>query len=123
MGSGKIWRHQRALIADYASVGSGHHLAHIEKIVSGMFLRRRDFQDVQRMVVFCISDSDSEITLTTERRKIADIEAQLAALDDRKGQAERELSDRNQARRQADQALSLANVEFRRIGTRLASTR
>ena len=70
-GSGKKKQHQRALVADYASVGSGHHLTHIEKIVSGMFLRRTDFQDLQRMVVSCISDSDSEIALTTERRKIA----------------------------------------------------
>jgi hypothetical protein len=58
-------------VADYACVGSGHHLTHIEKIVSGMFLRRTDFQDLQRMVVSCISDTDAEIALTAERRKIA----------------------------------------------------
>jgi len=69
--SGKAWQRQRALVADYAFVGSGHHLTHIEKIVSGMFLRRTDFQDLQRMVVSCISDADAEIALTTERRKIA----------------------------------------------------
>jgi len=44
VGSGKAWQRQRALAADYAFVGSGHHLTHIEKIVSGMFLRRTDFQ-------------------------------------------------------------------------------
>ena len=71
VGSGKAWQRQRALVADYAFVGSGHHLTHIEKIVSGMFMRRTDFQDLQRMVVSCISDADAEISLSTERRKIA----------------------------------------------------
>jgi hypothetical protein len=70
-GSGKARQRQRALVADYAFVGSGHHLTHIEKIVSGMFLRRTDFQDLQRMVVSCISEGDTEIALATERRKIA----------------------------------------------------
>jgi hypothetical protein len=70
-GSGKTGQRQRALVADYACVGSGQQLTHIEKIVSGMFLRRTDFQDLQRMVVSCIADSDAEIALSTERRKIA----------------------------------------------------
>ncbi|WP_200388656.1 ATP-binding protein [Thiocapsa imhoffii] len=70
-GGGKAGQRQRALVADYACVGSGHHLTHIEKIVSGMFLRRTDFQDLQRMVVSCIADTDAEIALSTERRKIA----------------------------------------------------
>ncbi len=43
----------------------------MEKIVSGMFLRRTDFQDLQRMVVSCIAEGDGEIALATERRKIA----------------------------------------------------
>lgn len=71
VGSGKARQRQRALVADYAFVGSGHHLTHIEKIVSGMFLRRTDFQDLQHMVVSCISEGDAEIALSTERRKIA----------------------------------------------------
>ncbi|WP_295443361.1 ATP-binding protein [uncultured Thiodictyon sp.] len=71
VGSTKTRSNQRALVADYACCGAGHHLTHIEKIVSGMFLRRTDFQDLQRMVVSCISDTDAEIALTTERRKIA----------------------------------------------------
>jgi hypothetical protein len=70
-GSGKGGQRQRALAADYACVGAGHHLTHIEKIVSGMFLRRTDFQDLQRMVVSCIADNEAEIALTAERRKIA----------------------------------------------------
>jgi hypothetical protein len=34
-----------------------HHLTHIEKIVNGVFLRRTDFQDLQRMVVSFISSA------------------------------------------------------------------
>ncbi len=71
VGSGKAAQRLRALAADYAYVGPGHHLTHMEKIVSGMFLRRTDFQDLQRMVVSCISEGDAEIALSTERRKIA----------------------------------------------------
>lgn len=71
VGSGKSGQRLRPLVADYACVGSGQHLTHIEKIVSGMFLRRTDFQDLQRMVVSCIADGDGEIALTAERRKIA----------------------------------------------------
>ena len=70
VSSGKTWQSQRALAADFAFVGSGQHLTHIEKIVSGMFLRRTDFADLQRMVVSCIAEGDAEIALTTERRKI-----------------------------------------------------
>jgi hypothetical protein len=70
-GSGKASQRQRALAADFAFVGAGHHLTHIEKIVSGMFLRRTDFQDLQRMVVSCIAEHEAEIALTAERRKIA----------------------------------------------------
>ncbi len=63
VGSGKAAQRLRALAADYAYVGPGHHLTHMEKIVSGMFLRRTDFQDLQRMVVSCISEGDAEIAL------------------------------------------------------------
>ena len=78
-GSGKQGVKQRALVADYAFVGSGQHLTHIEKIVSGMFLRRTDFQDLQRMVVSCIAEGDGEIALRAERGKIAAWPAHYAA--------------------------------------------
>lgn len=71
VGSGKAAQRLRALAADYAYVGPGHHLTHMEKIVSGMFLRRTDFQDLQRMVVSCISEGDAEIARDTGRDKIA----------------------------------------------------
>jgi hypothetical protein len=71
VGSGKAAQRLRALATDYAYVGPGHHLTHMEKIVSGMFLRRTDFQDLQRMVVSCIREGDAEIALDTGRDKIA----------------------------------------------------
>lgn len=69
--SGKDAQRKRVLVAEYGFAGAGHHLRHIERIASGMFLRRTNFQDLQRMVVSCIADADAEITLATERRKIA----------------------------------------------------
>jgi len=89
VGRGKGWQRQRALVAEYAFVGSGHHLTHIEKIVSGMFLRRTDFEDLQRMVVSCIAEGDAEIALTTERRKIASWPEHYEAYSQAMGEAPR----------------------------------
>lgn len=89
VGSGKAAQRLRALAADYAYVGPGHHLTHMEKIVSGMFLRRTDFQDLQRMVVSCISEGDAEIALSTERRKIASWPEHYGAYAQAMGEAPR----------------------------------
>jgi chromosome segregation ATPase len=70
VGSGRDRQKQRGLIADFSFVGGGHHLTHIEKIVSGMFLRRTNFDDLQRMVVSCIAEEKNQIALSAERRKI-----------------------------------------------------
>lgn len=70
VGAGRDRQRQRGLVADFSFVGSGHHLTHIEKIVSGMFLRRTNFEDLQRMVVSCIAEEKSHISLSAERRKI-----------------------------------------------------
>jgi lambda repressor-like predicted transcriptional regulator len=71
VGSGKQSAKQRPLALDYAFVGPGHHLTHIEKIVSGMFLRSTNFVHLQGMVVSCVTDGEPEIALASERRKIA----------------------------------------------------
>jgi hypothetical protein len=42
----------------------------MEKIVSGMFLRKTNFEDLQRMVVSCIAEGPGQIALSTERKKI-----------------------------------------------------
>jgi len=69
-GTGRDRQRQRSLAADFAFVGGGHHLTHMEKIVSGMFLRKTNFEDLQRMVVSCIADGPGQIALSTERQKI-----------------------------------------------------
>ncbi|PIX96500.1 MAG: hypothetical protein COZ24_10205 [Hydrogenophilales bacterium CG_4_10_14_3_um_filter_63_21] len=69
-GTGRDRQRQRSLAADFAFVGGGHHLTHMEKIVSGMFLRKTNFEDLQRMVVSCIADGPGQIALSTERKKI-----------------------------------------------------
>ena len=69
-GTGRDRQRQRSLAADFSFVGSGHHLTHMEKIVSGMFLRKTNFEDLQRMVVSCIAEGGGQIALSTERRKI-----------------------------------------------------
>ena len=69
-GTGRDRQRQRGLVADFAFVGGGHHLTHMEKIVSGMLLRKTNFEDLQRMVVSCIADGPGQIALSTERKKI-----------------------------------------------------
>ncbi|HUV71169.1 MAG TPA: ATP-binding protein [Terracidiphilus sp.] len=70
VGTGRDRQRARSLTADFSFVGNGHHLTHIEKIVSGMFLRKTNFEDLQRMVVSCIADGPGQIALSTERKKI-----------------------------------------------------
>jgi hypothetical protein len=78
--SGKDAQNHRKLVADYAFVGAGHHLTHIDKIVAGMFLRRTDFGDLKKMVVSCVADDSTSgspdketqaIVLQGQREKIA----------------------------------------------------
>ena len=68
-GAGRDRQRQRSLAADFGFVGGGH-LTHIEKIVSGMFMRKTNFEDLQRMVVSCIAEGPGQIALSTERKKI-----------------------------------------------------
>jgi len=70
VGSGKQAVKQRQLSLDYAFVGPGQHLTHIEKIVSGMFLRSTNFVHLQGMVVSCIGSGADEVMLQSERLKI-----------------------------------------------------
>jgi hypothetical protein len=78
--SGKDALNHRKLVADYAFVGAGHHLTHIDKIVAGMFLRRTDFGDLKKMVVSCVAEDSTSgapekethaIVLQGQREKIA----------------------------------------------------
>lgn len=60
----------RSLIAEYAFTTSNRPLTQIEKIVSGMFRRKTNFEDLQSMVVDCIAEQDSSLSLSADRRKI-----------------------------------------------------
>ncbi len=69
-GTGRDQQRRRGLVSDFAFVGGNHHLTHMEKIVSGMFLRKTNFEDLQRMVVSCIAEGPGQIALSIERQKI-----------------------------------------------------
>jgi hypothetical protein len=60
----------KQLIADYAFTPSNQPLKHIEKIVSGMFKRRTHFDDLQMMVVDCITDNQQQAKLVVDRAYI-----------------------------------------------------
>ncbi len=68
--SGKDMVFQRQLVADYSFTSSGSRLDHIEKIVSGMFQRKANFDDFLRMVVSYISDHTTPISISGDRKKI-----------------------------------------------------
>lgn len=69
----------RAMAAEYAFTASGHHLNHIDKIVSGSFRRQADFNDFQRLVVDYLSTHERPITLSGDRAKIGAWPAEYAA--------------------------------------------
>ena len=117
VGGGKGGQRQRQLVAEYAFVGSGHRLDHIEKIVSGMFLRRTDFQDLQRMVVSCISDANAEIALSTERRKIASWPEHYGAYTTAMGEAGRmgEILDSEASLGAVEAELGRIHARFQRL--------
>ena len=60
----------RNLIADYAFTHSNRPLIQIEKIVSGMFRRKTNFEDLQSMVVASITEQDTNLSLSGDRTKI-----------------------------------------------------
>ncbi|MDD4964394.1 MAG: ATP-binding protein [Gallionella sp.] len=60
------------LVADYACTSSSRPLGQIEKIVSGMFKRKTNFEDLQSMVVDCISEQEGSVSLSGDRSKIED---------------------------------------------------
>ncbi|XZG69062.1 ATP-binding protein [Chitinibacteraceae bacterium HSL-7] len=62
-------QHRRDL-ADYAFCPSARPLPHIERIVFGMFARKSNFTDLQRMIVSTVTDTNANISLGAERKKI-----------------------------------------------------
>ena len=70
IGHGSDRAKQRQMIADFSFCPSSHPLPHIERIVSGMFQRRTNFTDLQRMVVTSLPGGGKQIALGAERKKI-----------------------------------------------------
>ncbi len=61
----------RHMALEYSLTDSRHPLRQIEKIVSGMFRRKTNFDDLQGMVIDCVTD-DEQLSheLSGDRRKI-----------------------------------------------------
>lgn len=63
-------QHRRDVLA-YSFCPSSQPLPHIERIVFGMFTRKTNFADLQRMIVATVTDASGHISLGTERKKVA----------------------------------------------------
>lgn len=83
-GKGKELQANRALIANYSFTDSSSQLLHIEKIVSGMFSRKANFEEFLTVIVDYISkgDADSPIAISGDRSHFAEWPAQFAAYND-----------------------------------------
>lgn len=67
---GSDLKQHRRDILEYAFCPSSQPLPHIERIVFGMFMRKTNFADLQRMIVATVTDAGGQISLGAERKKI-----------------------------------------------------
>lgn len=83
-GKGRELQANRALIANYSFTDSSSQLLHIEKIVSGMFSRKANFEEFLTVIVDYISKggADSPIAISGDRSHFAEWPAQFAAYND-----------------------------------------
>lgn len=65
-------RYLRELAQEYSFTTIKQPLRQIEKIVSGMFRRKTNFDDLQSMVIDCVSDEVAAHSISGDRRKIED---------------------------------------------------
>ena len=65
-------KYLRELTQEYSFTTSKQPLRQIEKIVSGMFRRKTNFDDLQSMVIDCVSDDLASHAISGDRRKIED---------------------------------------------------
>ncbi len=80
---GKSSAENRALVAEYSFTASGSKLMHIEKIVSGMFTRKANFDEFLRVIVDYISnDGNAPISITGDRDQYAEWPSQFAAYNE-----------------------------------------
>lgn len=65
-------RYLRELTQEYSFTTAKQPLRQIEKIVSGMFRRKTNFDDLQSMVIDCVADEVASHSISGDRRKIED---------------------------------------------------
>lgn len=65
-------KYLRELTQEYSFTTFKQPLRQIEKIVSGMFRRKTNFDDLQSMVIDCVSDDLASHSISGDRRKIED---------------------------------------------------
>lgn len=65
-------RYLRELTHEYSFTSAKQPLRQIEKIVSGMFRRKTNFDDLQSMVIDCVADEAASHSISGDRRKIED---------------------------------------------------
>ncbi|MBU1776140.1 MAG: ATP-binding protein, partial [Gammaproteobacteria bacterium] len=83
VAGGKSSAENRALVAEYSFTASGNKLMHIEKIVSGMFTRKANFDEFLRVIVDYISnDGNAPISITGDRDQYAEWPSQFAAYNE-----------------------------------------
>jgi hypothetical protein len=83
VAGGKSSAENRALVSEYSFTASGNKLAHIEKIVSGMFTRKANFDEFLRVIVDYISDDgNAPISITGDRDQYAEWPSQFAAYNE-----------------------------------------
>ncbi|WP_373974147.1 ATP-binding protein [Chitinibacter sp. SCUT-21] len=78
-GDRKRLREIRELSSDYGFTVPNKPLHQIEKIITGMFRRKTNFEDLQSMVVECTSDTQQTLSMTADRKKLEDWPRHYAA--------------------------------------------
>lgn len=63
-------KEHRSLAGRFAFVGAGSRLAHIEKIVTGMFSREISFHDIKRVIASCIMEDNQSIPLVSNKSEM-----------------------------------------------------
>lgn len=74
---------RRALVSEYSFTNSGSQLRHIDKIVTGMFSRKANFDDFLQVIVDYIStDGNAPISINGDREKYEDWPSQFTAYNE-----------------------------------------
>lgn len=110
-------KEHRTLAANFAFVGPGSRLSHVEKIVTGMFSRVTNFRDIKRMIVSCIVDDKASIRLESSKAAMQDwvreYHAYVAVMDQTRRM--QDFLDASLRHEEAAQQLQLLHTDFARL--------